>query len=76
MNRLIAAFGLIYWLRASQSATQKRNTWIGYLMGIHFAFMGSLFLPLILPPWIGATLGGALPWLIMTWVGYRLPANI
>ena len=70
---LLAAFGLIYCLRASPSATQKRNTWIGYVLGIPFAFMGSLILPLFLSPWIGATLGGALPWLFTIWVGYRLP---
>ena len=70
---LVAAIGLIYWLRASRTVRQKRNTWIGYLLGIPFAFMGSLFLPLLLPPWIGATLGGAVPWLFATWVGYRLP---
>lgn len=28
---LVAAAGLIYWLRDSHSAGQKRNTWIGYL---------------------------------------------
>lgn len=70
---LFSAVGLIYWLRDSHSARQKRNTWIGYLLGIPFAFLGSLLLPLLLPPWIGATLGGALPWLFTTWVGYRLP---
>ena len=69
---LIAALGLVYWLRASRSAKQKRNTVIGYLVGIPFAFLGSLFLPLTASPWIGATIGGALPWLLTTWIGYRL----
>ena len=72
---LIAAFGLIYCLRASHSAEQRRNTWIGYALGLPFAFIGSLMLPLFLHPWIGATLGGALPWALMTWIGYRLPTN-
>jgi len=44
-------------------------------MGIPFAFMGSLILPFYLPLWIGTTLGGAFPWLLVTWVEYRLPTN-
>lgn len=72
---LMAAFALIYWLRASHSAEQKRNIWIGYLMGMPFAFVGSLIVPVYLSPWLGTTLGGALPWVFMTWIGYRLPTN-
>lgn len=72
---LIAGLALIYWLRAAASARRRRNTLIGYFVGLPLAFLGSLLLPLVLSPWPGATLGGSLPWLLCTWLGYRLPAE-
>ncbi len=67
----IASAALIFWLRAAGSSGAKRATVLGYLSGLPFAFVGSLLLPLLFDPWIGATLGGAAPWLLFTWLGYR-----
>jgi len=68
----IVAFALLLWLRAARSRTAGGLTLMGYLVGLPFAFFGSLTLPLLLDPLIGATLGGVLPWLLFTWLGHRL----
>lgn len=72
---LIAGIGLVYWLRAAASPAQRRGTLIGYFIGLPFAFLGSLLIPLAVPAWLGATLGGSLPWLLCTWLGYRLTGD-
>jgi hypothetical protein len=72
---LIAAIALLYWLRAAATHRQRRATLIGYIIGLPCAFLGSLLLPLVLPAWPGATLGGSLPWLLCIWTGYRLAAG-
>jgi hypothetical protein len=67
----IVAFALLFWVRAAPSRKAGGLTLLGYLVGLPFAFIGSLMLPLLLDPWIGATLGGALPWLLFTGLGHR-----
>ena len=62
---------LIYCLRKVTAQRQWRSTLMGFVIGFMFAFFGSLLLPLVLPPWFGATIGGALPWVLCTWIGYR-----
>ncbi len=67
----IVAFALLFWVRAAPSRKARGLTLLGYLVGLPFAFIGSLMLPLLFDPWVGATLGGALPWLLFTWLGHR-----
>lgn len=67
----IVAFALLFWLRAAPSPKARAFTLGGYVVGLPFAFVGSLMLPLLFDPWIGATLGGALPWLLFTWLGHH-----
>ena len=69
---LIEGLVFIYWLRQVRSDRQRRNTLIGFVAGFMFAFFGSIFGALMLPPtWLGGNLGGALPWLLCTWLGFR-----
>jgi hypothetical protein len=63
----------IYWLREVKSDRQRRNILIGFIGGFILAFFGSLLLPLMLPMWLGATIGGAVPWVLCTWLGYNRP---
>ena len=49
----------------------RATTLAGYAAGLPFAVLGSLMFPLFMDPWIGAMLGGALPWLLFTWLGHR-----
>ena len=72
---LIEGIAFVHWLRKVKSDRQRRSTLIGFVTGFMFAFFGSLLVPLLLPPtWLGATIGGAGPWLLCTWVGYRRDA--
>lgn len=73
---LIEGIAFIYWLRQVKSDAQRRFTLMGFVIGFMFAFFGSLLLPLIIPSWVGATLGGALPWLLCTWIGFRRVAPV
>lgn len=68
---LIEGAVLVYCLRNVKSQRQWRSTLMGFVIGFMFAFFGSLLLPLLLPAWFGATIGGALPWVLCTWIGYR-----
>jgi hypothetical protein len=67
----IASLSLLYRLRAARSSRTRATTLAGYVAGLPFAVLGSLMLPLFMDPWIGATLGGARPWLLFTWLGHR-----
>jgi hypothetical protein len=71
---ILEGMALIAWLRRVKSEQQRRNTLIGFVIGFMFAFFGSLLAPLVLPTWIGTTLGGAAPWLLCTWIGFRREA--
>ncbi len=66
----IAAMAFIFWLGRARSRQAKIGTSLGYVLGLPVACFGSLMLPLMFDPWIGATLGGAVPWLLLTWFGY------
>jgi len=67
----IASIALLSWLRAARSNRVRATTLAGYVGGFPFAVVGSLMLPLFMDPWLGATLGGALPWLLVMWLGSR-----
>jgi uncharacterized membrane protein len=68
---MLEGAALLSWLARAKSDRQRRNTLTGFVIGFMFAFIGSLVVPLILPNWLGATIGGAAPWLLCTWIGYR-----
>jgi hypothetical protein len=68
---MLEGVALISWLRLVKSDRQRRNTLIGFVIGFMLAFFGSLLVPLVLPNWVGATIGGAAPWLLCTWLGFR-----
>jgi hypothetical protein len=68
---MLEGVALIGWLRQVRSEQQRRNTLIGFLIGFMLAYFGSLLFPLVMPSWVGATIGGAGPWLLCTWLGFR-----
>ena len=69
---LIEGYAFIRWLREVTSQQQRRNTLLGFVTGFMFAFFGSLLLPSVLrPAWLSATIGGAVPWIICTWIGFN-----
>ena len=73
---LIEGIAFVWWSRDVKTAAQRRSITMGFVIGFMFAFFGSLLLPQIMPPWLGATLGGAVPWVTCTWIGYRREVHL
>jgi hypothetical protein len=68
----IAGGFLAYWLKEAQSQQQRLLVVLGYLVASPLAFIGSLGGGLVLSPYIGPTLFGALPLILGCFFGFQL----
>ena len=68
----VAGGFLAYWLKEAQSQQQRLLVVLGYLVASPLAFIGSLGGGLVLSPYIGVTIFGALPLILGCFFGFQL----
>ena len=68
----VAGGFLAYWLKEAQSQQQRLLVVLGYLVASPLAFIGSLGGGLVLSPYLGVTIFGALPLILGCFFGFQL----